>query len=278
MCGGYLLNSGPLAKKCVNMQRIALGIEYDGANYSGWQRQQHHASVQALLEKAIAKIASHPIEVICAGRTDAGVHASGQVVHFDTSANRPEFAWIRGVNNYLPRDIRVCWGKSVDSSFNARKSALSRRYCYIILNRPVRPGILHHAVTWMLPPLDVAAMQKGAQHLLGTHDFTTFRASGCQAKTATRTLSQIHLMRRGDQIILDVTANAFLHHMVRNITGSLLEVGQNKQSPEWIAEILQARDRRRAGITAPPQGLYLIKVNYPDNYPIPSDVRLPWFF
>lgn len=260
------------------MQRIALGIEYDGANYSGWQRQHHKPSVQEHLEKALSKVASHPVIVFCAGRTDAGVHASGQVVHFDTAAIRQDPAWTRGVNSHLPKDIRVCWSKKVASTFDARRSALSRRYYFVIVNRPVPPGILHNAMTWVLPTLDVALMQEGAKYLLGEHDFSAFRASQCQAKSAVRTMHAIDVTRtENDLILLDVTANAFLQHMVRNIAGTLIAVGQKKYPPSWIAEVLASKDRRKAGITAPPQGLYLVKVNYPSCFEIPTTEKSLYF-
>ncbi|HRE30660.1 MAG TPA: tRNA pseudouridine(38-40) synthase TruA [Candidatus Berkiella sp.] len=260
------------------MQRIALGIEYDGSRYFGWQRQKKRTSVQESLETAISKVANHPILTYCAGRTDAGVHASNQVIHFDSEADRAPIAWVRGVNSYLPPDIRVCWMQPVSADFDARKSALSRRYCYIIVNRAVSPGILRHGVTWILPTLDVDAMQSGAQYLLGKHDFSSFRGAHCQAKTPIRTISAVQFHRLGDNIILDITANAFLYHMVRNIVGSLLMVGQGKCPDTWIKGVLAAKDRRAAGLTAPPQGLYLVDVRYPDNFGLLEPIRMPWFF
>lgn len=259
------------------MQRIALGIEYSGANYAGWQRQHSQPSVQEHLEKAISKVASHLISVVCAGRTDAGVHASAQVVHFDTISIRNELAWIRGVNTYLPHDIRVLWSKSVSNEFNARRSATSRRYCYIIANRVIKPGIMHQAMTWIFGFLDVSSMQEGAHYLLGHHDFSSFRATQCQANSPYRTIHSINVSRQGENIIIDITANAFLHHMVRNIVGTLIAVGQNKQKPLWVQEVLLAKDRRHAGYTAPPEGLYLANVNYPTYFEIPSQNHLPWF-
>jgi tRNA pseudouridine38-40 synthase len=259
------------------MQRIAFGIEYDGANYYGWQRQAHHSAIQTHLEAAIAKVADHDVSTFCAGRTDAGVHACGQVVHFDTTALRPEFAWLRGVNTYLPRDIRVLWCKFVDSEFDARKSALSRRYCYVISNRPVRPGIMHKAITWILGDLEIEAMQKGARYLLGNHDFTSFRATACQAKTPIRTVQNIDVFRRGMSIIIDIRANAFLHHMVRNIAGTLIAVGHQKYPPAWVDEVLKAKDRRMAGMMAAPNGLYLVNVSYPTRFDIPLFAHAPWF-
>lgn len=259
------------------MVRIALGVEYDGTHYSGWQRQSHKPSVQAQVEKALSHIANEPIQVFCAGRTDAGVHASGQIIHFDTSAQRPAVAWIRGANCHLPPDIRILWHQEVPADFDARKSAIGRRYCYIIANQPVPPGIMHRGVTWVLPPLDVVAMQQGAQYLIGEHDFSAFRAAGCQAKTPVRHLSRFSVSRHGTNIILDVTANAFLHHMVRNIAGSLIQIGQHKHPPQWIQMLLAKKDRRLAAATAAPNGLYLVHAIYPNNFDIPAFPRLPWF-
>lgn len=259
------------------MQRIALGLEYNGANYSGWQRQNHRPSIQAQVETAIAKIADHIAPVFCAGRTDAGVHAYGQVLHFDTFSKRPEIAWVRGINSYLPKDIRVLWSKPVSMDFDARKSAFSRRYCYVIENRKTSPGILHDAITWILEPLDVTAMHKGSQFLLGQHDFSSFRAAGCQAKTPVRTIHDIKVYCKGERIILDITANAFLHHMVRNIVGTLIQVGRQQHPEGWIAEVLQAKDRRQAGMTAAANGLYLVDVCYSNKFFLPPFSHAPWF-
>lgn len=259
------------------MQRIALGIEYDGANYSGWQRQRHKSSIQEQLEKAISVIANDVTPIFCAGRTDAGVHASGQVIHFDVNREREDHVWIRGVNAHLPADIRVLWSKRVINTFDARRSALSRRYCFIIINRSVSPGILNRSMTWVMASLDVTLMQEGAQYLLGNHDFSAFRAAQCQAKSAIRTLHSLKVQRYNEYVVIDITANAFLHHMVRNIAGSLIAVGQKKYTPRWIEEVLHSKDRRCAGITAPPHGLYLVQVNYPDHFEIPTDATSFWF-
>ena len=260
------------------MQRFALGIEYDGANYAGWQRQRHDTSVQEKLESALSKIAAHPVAVICAGRTDAGVHATGQVIHFDTAVVRDSIAWVRGVNSVLPRDIRVCWVKSVPQTFNARRSATARRYCYVIANHAVPPGILRNAVTWVLAPLDVALMQTAATHLVGTHDFNAFRAVQCQSKTSIRDMHSIQITQRGSHIVVDISANAFLHHMVRNIVGTLIEVGKKKCPTSWVKDVLESKDRRKAGITAPSNGLYLVRVAYPIEYNLPSEqLHTPWF-
>lgn len=259
------------------MQRIALGIEYDGTNYYGWQRQRHHLSVQSTLELAISKVADHPITTACAGRTDAKVHAWEQVVHFDTHALRDHNAWLKGINTNLPRDIRVKWSCDVPLVFDARKSALYRRYVYVILNESISSSILRHAVTWIYYNLDIAKMQEAANYLLGTHDFSAFRGAHCQAKTPIRTISNVQFTRYREKIIFDITANAFLHHMVRNIVGTLLLVGQGKFSPEWISNVLSSRDRREAGAMAPPQGLYLLNVAYPEHFNLPTLSNQPWF-
>lgn len=259
------------------MLRIALGVEYDGSRYFGWQRQANNPSVQENLEIALGKVADHPVVIFCAGRTDTGVHASNQVIHFETEATREPIAWVRGVNSYLPPDIRVCWMKVVPNDFDARKSALSRRYCYVMVNRDVSPGIMRHGVTWVYQTLDIVAMQSAAQHLLGKHDFSSFRGAHCQANTPIRTITAIKISAVGDNIILDITANAFLYHMVRNIVGSLMLVGQGKNDESWIKDVLAAKDRRLAGHTAPPQGLYLVDVRYPNLFQLPAP-RMPWFF
>lgn len=259
--------------------RIALGIEYHGAAYYGWQRQKQHPSIQAYLETALTQVASHPILTYCAGRTDAGVHATHQVVHFDydETSPRPLIAWVRGTNSYLPPDIRVLWAKEVDASFDARKSASSRRYLYLFVNQPVRPGILHQSITWVLRNLEVQAMHNAAQYLVGKHDFTTFRGAHCQAKTPVRDLQKISVSQKGQCIVLDITANAFLHHMVRNIAGSLMAIGQEKYPPTWMKDLLEAKDRKQAGMMAPAEGLYLINVSYHSQYELPNQPRYPWF-
>lgn len=243
--------------------RLALGIEYCGARYFGWQLQEQVPSVQGTLEQALAAIAGHPVSTVCAGRTDAGVHATGQVVHFDTSAQRPLKAWVMGVNCHLPDDIRVLWAKSVGMDFHARFSATARRYRYIVDTRRVRSAIYREVWSWYGWSLNVEAMHQAAQVLVGEHDFTTFRAVGCQSKSPMRRLTEISVQQVGEQIVIEVEANAFLHHMVRNIVGSLFWIGRGEKPITWLAEILAARDRTLAGVTAPPQGLYLIKVRYP---------------
>lgn len=258
--------------------RIALGIEYDGSRYRGWQKQRHASSVQEQVEVALSRVANEPVEVFCAGRTDAGVHGTGQVVHFDTRARRTDRAWVLGSNSNLPRDITVLWAREVSEDFHARFSALSRSYRYVILNRLTRPAIANGKVAWWHLPLEVEPMQAAARHLLGTHDFTSFRASECQARGPVRTIEHLKLWREGDLIYLDIRANAFLHHMVRNIAGTLMAVGEGEQAPDWVADVLLARDRKAAGITAPAAGLYLVHVGYPEEFGAFPPPRLPVFF
>jgi len=254
--------------------RIALGIEYDGSHYHGWQAQKNlHKqlpTVQACLQSALARVANHEIELFCAGRTDAGVHATGQVVHFDTEAKRHPDAWIWGTNSYLPPDIVVRWAKSVDYGFHARYSALARRYRYMIYNHPIRPAILSARATWHYYPLNVTSMQQAAQYFLGELDFSSFRSSECGSKSVMRNLTELNITRQNDLVVLEVEANAFLHHMVRNLAGVLMRIGAGWEKPEWAQEVLLARDRRAAAETAPAQGLYLIQVRYPAPYRFPE--------
>lgn len=257
--------------------RIALGIEYDGTGFSGWQRQSHRPSVQAILEAALSRVADHPVVITCAGRTDAGVHATHQVIHFDTVARRPSRAWVRGVNSNLPHDIRVTWMRAVSPEFHSRFAALARTYRYVILSRPVPSALHRHRVAWTYRPLQLSAMRAAAQHLLGEHDFSSFRALACQARHPVRTVHCLDITRSGDYFYVDVTANAFLHHMVRNIAGVLLTIGTEAQPPRWSWEILQARDRRAGGVTAPAAGLYLVAVRYPQRFTIPERGELPIF-
>ncbi len=250
--------------------RIALGVEYDGSRFSGWQSQTGQRTVQSSLEEALARIACHPVATVCAGRTDAGVHAHGQVVHFDTEAERPDAGWVRGVNSHLPPDLSVSWVRqAVPDPFHARFSALRRTYRYVIFNRPVRPATLHGRVSWFYKPLDAERMQQAAQALLGEHDFTSYRAAYCQAKSPCRRVEQIQVVRHGLFVIIAITANAFLHHMVRNIAGVLTMIGEGERPVEWAGEVLAARDRAQGGITAPPHGLYLERVEYPEAFAIP---------
>jgi tRNA pseudouridine38-40 synthase len=249
--------------------RIALGIEYDGTSYNGWQRQKTGLGVQQRLEEALSLVANEQVEVTCAGRTDTGVHASGQVVHFDTSAERSERGWLLGANSNLPPDISVTWVKTVGDDFHARFSAVSRSYQYLILNRLQRSALHRERAWWVHQPLDEQRMHAAAQALLGEHDFSAFRAAGCQASSAVRDLAKITVTRSGRWVTLDVTANAFLMHMVRNITGTLAVIGRGEASVEWLAEVLESRDRTAAGVAAPPHGLTLVDVAYPASFGIP---------
>lgn len=251
------------------MIRIALGIEYDGAAFYGWQRQREVNSVQAEVEQALSTVANSPTAIQCAGRTDAGVHATNQVIHFDTTATRPLKAWTFGVNANLPANIAVKWAQQVDSDFHARFSATARRYRYIINNQKLRSGILPHGVTHHYRPLDAEKMHEAAQALLGVHDFTSFRAVLCQSKTPFRKVHSVTVERRAEFVILDIKANAFLHHMVRNIVGSLFEIGSGSHPVSWIAELLAEKDRTKAAATAKPHGLYLVEVVYPEHFAIP---------
>lgn len=249
--------------------RLALGVEYDGAAYSGWQFQRHASSVQAEVERALSQVADHPIQVLCAGRTDAGVHAAGQVVHCDTHAERSMRSWVFGANANLPRNITVLWAQPVSDRFHARFSALRRAYRYVIFSRTVRPSFLAQRVAWDYRKLNVEPMMEAARHLIGEHDFSSFRGPDCQAQHAIRTLYRLEVTQRDAFIYLDVEANGFLHHMVRNIAGVLMAIGAGEHAPQWAAEVLAQRDRTQAGITAPAQGLYLVRVDYPAEFEIP---------
>jgi len=257
--------------------RIVLGVEYDGSRFYGWQRQQTVVSVQQLLEEGLSKIANHSVKVICAGRTDAGVHATGQVVHFDTDSVRHRSAWTIGINGFLPKTISVRWFKETTDDFHARFSATARRYRYIIHNSTLRSGILAGGVTTFFAPLDHELMHEAAQYLVGKQDFSAFRAVNCQANTPIRHLSKIQISRMGDYVILDVQANAFLHHMVRNIVGSLLLIGCGEKPVDWIKTLLSEKDRTKAGATAKPNGLYLVDVTYPTQFDLPRKSLGPLF-
>jgi tRNA pseudouridine38-40 synthase len=257
-------------------ERIAIGIEYDGTRYAGWQRQAEVPSVQAEVERALSSVADHPVEVTCGGRTDAGVHALGQVAHFDTHARREPRGWALGANSLLPADVAVLWAAPVAPDFHARYTALSRRYRYVILNRASRPALARHRTCWTHRRLDADAMHAAAQCLVGEHDFSAFRASECQSRTPVRRLESIAVHRAGDRVVIDVMANAFLHHMVRNIAGTLIAVGQGDRPAAWIWEALASRDRRAAGITAPAAGLYLAAIDYPPGAGLPASPPPAW--
>lgn len=251
--------------------RIALGLEYDGSHFRGWQSQQAGVrTVQDCLEEALAKVADHPVRVICAGRTDSGVHGSGQVVHFDTPAERAPRSWVLGSNANLPADICLQWAKPVPKTFHARFSALARRYRYVILNRPYRSALLRQRAAWYYRPLRVETMAEAAKQLIGEHDFTSFRGVDCQARSPVRTLGALSVERRGDLVVMEAEANAFLHHMVRNIAGVLMAIGSGERPVDWAGQVLQARDRTRGGVTAPPEGLYLLRVRYPAEFDLPA--------
>jgi len=248
-------------------QRLAIGLEYAGTNYSGWQKQEYSPqvpSIQAQLEGALSIVAAHPVQVVCAGRTDAGVHASGQVVHCDVTADRNSYAWVAGTNVHLPSDIRVLWAKPVSADFDARRSAIKRHYKYILYNNRIRPSLLRDLVSWHYNPLEIEPMQLAARMWLGEQDFSSFRGSGCQSKSPVRHLYSLEINRSGELIIFDIIANAFLYHMVRNMVGTLLEIGMGRKPAIWAQEVLIAKDRTKASVTAPPQGLYLAGVHYPE--------------
>lgn len=248
------------------MKRIILGVEYDGSRFCGWQWQPQKRSVQQILEEALSKVANQPVTVICAGRTDAGVHAFEQVVHFDVAVERELHAWLLGGNSNLPDDVRIIWVKEAIGDFHARYSAIARFYRYIILNRPAKSALLPRQATWCFPLLDAEKMHQAAQFLIGEHDFSSFRAQGCQSKSPLRFMHFIDVYRDGEKVIMDISANAFLHHMVRNIAGVLMAVGLGKQPVNWTQDLLAIKNRTLAGITAPPDGLYLGAVYYPERY------------
>lgn len=250
--------------------RYALGIEYDGTGFCGWQRQSHAPSVQQSVENALATVANHPVTVICAGRTDTGVHARGQVVHFDSPAERSKRQWMLGINSNLPDSVRVLWIREVDDSFHARFAAFSRSYQYSILNRWVSPALGASYFGWCRDVLDVTLMHEAAQVLLGRHDFSAFRSAGCSAQHATREVTAIKVARREDIVTIDITANAFLYHMVRNIVGSLITVGNGEKTIQWFAGVFEGRDRKLAGVTAESQGLCFLKVRYDPKYNLPE--------
>lgn len=247
-----------------------MGVEYDGTAFRGWQWQHGESTVQAAVESALGSVADRPVRVICAGRTDTGVHARCQVIHFDTDAERAMHAWVLGGNSNLPPGVSMLWARQVPEDFHARFSATGRRYRYRLLNRWTRPALDRHRAAWWHYPLDADRMQAGARHLLGEHDFTSFRAVACQARHAVREIRSLEVRREGQCVTLDIAANAFLHHMVRNIAGTLMAVGQGEREPDWVADVLAARDRTAAGITAPPEGLTFMGVDYPPELGLPD--------
>jgi tRNA pseudouridine38-40 synthase len=254
--------------------RVALGVEYDGSAFSGWQTQLHTSTVQDALERALSSVAGCPVATTCAGRTDAGVHAFMQVVHFDIDVVRPDSAWVRGTNANLPSSVVVTWARPVPDEFHARYSALARRYRYLLLNHPVRPAVMHGKVGWHHAPLNVEAMRIASSFLLGEHDFSAFRSSECQAKSPVRTLHRLEIVVDGDLIAIDIEANAFLHHMVRNIVGALVYVGNGRQPADWMGRILAGRDRSRAAPTFDASGLYLAGVAYGSEWSLPTTGRM----
>lgn len=256
--------------------RYAAGVEYIGTAYSGWQALAGRHTVQSELERAIGRVADHPLQVVAAGRTDAGVHALQQILHFDSEAPRSEYAWLLGSNTNLPPDISLRWVRPVAGQFHARYSAVQRRYRYVIHNHRARSALCRERAGWWAQQLDAEAMHESAQCLIGEHDFSAFRDSQCQSPTAMRNLRRVTVQRRGEFVVLDVIGNAFLHHMVRNITGTLAEVGLGHQPPSWVAEVLASHDRRRAGMTAPAAGLYFVGPEYPAEFALPEPPP-PWF-
>ena len=255
--------------------RLAMGVEYDGSAYHGWQLQKSGVrSVQQSIEQALGQVANHPIRVFCAGRTDTGVHGEGQVIHFDTPSVRKPRGWVLGTNVNLPDDVNINWVHQVSDEFHARFSATSRSYRYVILNRPTRSAIWRDRAVWVHHALDEVLMQNAAEHLMGTHDFSSYRAIGCQAKSPVRTITRLQVSRVDDRVIIDITANAFLHHMVRNIAGVLMTIGRGEQPVEWSREVLAHQDRTKGGVTAPPQGLYLTGVGYPAHFQLPNGSRV----
>lgn len=250
--------------------RLALGISYNGQAYDGWQSQPSGRTVQDRLEHALGQFAAQPVSTVCAGRTDAGVHGLMQVVHFDTAIEREEFSWVRGTNRFLPPDIAVQWAKPVPDAFHSRACAVSRRYSYVVLESPVRPSIEAGRVGWVFRPLDGAAMREGAACLLGQNDFTSFRASACQARSPVKTMKRIEITQRGAYWRMEFEADAFLHHMIRNIMGCLLAIGQGHRPPSWMAQVLAARDRDAAAPTFSPDGLYFMGPVYGPEWNLPS--------
>ena len=254
--------------------RIALGIEYDGSGFHGWQSQAHGNTVQDALESALAEIAGESVRLSCAGRTDAGVHALGQVAHFDCTAGRPDHAWVRGTNAHLPDSVAVLWAKAVNVEFHARFAARSRSYRYLLHNHSVRPALNHGRVGWCHRPLEVERMQQASRLLLGEQDFSAFRSAECQAKSPVKVLHQADVARQGDMLVFDFRGSAFLHHMVRNIVGALVMVGKGKEPPDWISTLIASRDRTLAAPTYSPDGLYFAGVEYAGHWQLPVTGRI----
>lgn len=256
-------------------QRYAAVVEYNGAYFKGWQKQKHHnePTIQAALEAALSKVANHPVEVGCAGRTDTGVHATRQVIHFDSHAQRSDYGWLMGVNTNLPVGVSLQWVGKTSAEFHARYKAMARRYRYLIFNHTGAPALMHDQLTWWRYPLNETLMNQAAQYLVGEHDFSSFQAKDCQAKTPIKTMHHIQVKRWDKIIMVELECSAFLYHMVRNILGVLLPIGQAHQPVEWMHDVLEAKDRKAAGVTAPGGGLYFVGVRYPEQFDIPCE---PW--
>ena len=259
------------------VSRFAAIVQYQGADFCGFQRQKHSPSVQQELEQALSYVADCPVKLHCAGRTDTAVHASHQVIHFDTSAQRSGYSWVQGANSQLPDSISLIWADKITPDFHARFSAGARTYRYVIDNSPTRPAIMSGAVTWVKKPLDISLMQQSCEYLLGEQDFSAFRGSGCQSNSPCRNVHSAKVFRRGNLVIFEITANAFLLHMVRNIVGSLIEVGTARQKPLWIQQLLAQGDRCKSAATAAPDGLYLVAVDYPAKFGLPMLAKGPVF-
>ena len=260
------------------MPRVAACIEYCGKNYYGWQRQKNAVSVQAVVEAAVSKVANESIRIIAAGRTDTGVHSIGQIVHFDTNSERTRFEWTRGVNRYLPDDVSLVWTHSVSDAFHARFGAKKRAYRYILLNREISPSYLHGLVTWHRAPLNVQRMRKASQCLVGVHDFSAFRASGCQSKNPVKNVEFMSFEQNENWIWMDITADGFLHHMIRNIMGVLIRIGEGLEAVEWAVEVLESKEREKGGVTAPPDGLYFASARYDAQFNLPETPELCRFW
>jgi len=266
-----------IAQENNNTRRIVLGIEYDGSSFHGWQRQSHAASVQTSLEESLSLVAAHKVEVTCAGRTDTGVHATAQVIHFDCLNARPEKAWLKGANSLLPSSISIRYTKTISKEFHARFSAYSRSYLYIIDNSPIKPAIMSQGLTWFNKKLDVEKMNRACEYFIGEQDFSSLRSSQCQSHSANRCITVLDCRRYNNFVVIEVSANAFLHHMVRNIVGILLEIGDGRKTSEWAKQVITAKNRCHGGITAAANGLYLVGVGYPEQFNLPSGIRPPLF-